>query len=95
MKEEISSLVENETWEVVPKPKMELISTKWVFTVRLYENEEFAKARLVARGFEDYHKYEATEIYSPVISAETAGIDLRFKWTTSRDSIRGCFACVC
>ena len=74
MKEEISSLVENETWEVVPKPKMKLISTKWVFTVRLRENEEFAKARLVARGFKDYHRYGATEIYSPVILAVT------FRW---------------
>ncbi len=77
IKDELCSLVENDTYEVVDRPNCPLISTKWVFDVKKFGGRECAKARLVARGFQDCRKYQETEIYSPVIHATT------FRWLMS------------
>ena len=50
---EFDSLFRNDVWAEVPSSdKMlirgkKLVSTKWVFTVKYQEHEEYAKARLV------------------------------------------------
>lgn len=53
MKEEIDALQENQTWELMPKPRdLKPISCKWVYKVkcRTDGSVERNKARLVARG---------------------------------------------
>ena len=55
MKEEIDSLMKNNTWELVDKPASKKITKcRWIFKVKegLNENDPVRfKARLVAKGF--------------------------------------------
>ncbi|KAL5753796.1 hypothetical protein ACOSP7_022016 [Xanthoceras sorbifolium] len=54
MKEEIAALEQNQTWELVPKPRdVKPISCKWVYKIKCRPDGsiERYKARLVARGF--------------------------------------------
>ncbi|VEN40759.1 unnamed protein product [Callosobruchus maculatus] len=72
--EELKSLEENQTWEIVDKPKEgKLIDTKWVFTKKNINGAEIYKARLVARGFLQ-SGLEDADIYSPVARLETLRI---------------------
>lgn len=45
-----------------------------MYTVKKFGGEETTKARLVARGFQDFCRYKDTETYSPVIHTTT------FRW---------------
>ena len=64
----------NRTWEEVILPKgANLVSTKWVFTVKetiAGEIERF-KARLVARGFSQEHGVDFTETFAPTVRMDT------------------------
>ena len=54
MKEEIDALQQNQTWDLVPKPRdVKPISCKWVYKIKRRPDGsiERYKARLVARGF--------------------------------------------
>ncbi|KAJ7962838.1 Retrovirus-related Pol polyprotein from transposon TNT 1-94 [Quillaja saponaria] len=54
MEEEIAALEQNQTWELVPKPRdVKPISCKWVYKVKRCTDGSIKryKARLVARGF--------------------------------------------
>lgn len=78
---ELESIAVNNTWSEVRSfqngVKPRLISTKWVFTVKYEGEKEFAKARLVARGFQDRNNYNSMETYSPVINGTV------FHWVIS------------
>lgn len=72
--EEIRTLVGNGTWEeLIPPQGANLITTKWVFTVKLKVDgtiERF-KARLVARGFSQQHGIDYTETFAPTVRMDT------------------------
>jgi hypothetical protein len=54
MKEEVNALEQNQTWDIVPKPKdVKPISCKWVYKIKHRANGSIKryKACLVARGF--------------------------------------------
>jgi Reverse transcriptase (RNA-dependent DNA polymerase). len=54
MKDEYESLIKNQTWKLVPRPKgKNVISCKWVYKFKKDENGRIRrfKARLVGRGF--------------------------------------------
>jgi Reverse transcriptase (RNA-dependent DNA polymerase) len=79
IQEEIASLQANSTWveEKVPKGT-NLVSTKWVFTVKLQVDgtiERF-KARLVARGFSQVYGEDYTETFAPTVRMDTLRIFL-------------------
>jgi len=79
IQEEIASLQANSTWveEKVPKGT-NLVSTKWVFTVKLQVDgtiERF-KARLVARGFSQVYGKDYTETFAPTVRMDTLQIFL-------------------
>lgn len=71
MNEEISKLLDMETWIIVPRPSMKtVVDNKWVFRTKLNQYGEIVdrRARLVARGFSltpgvDFETYT----YAPVI----------------------------
>jgi hypothetical protein len=53
MQEELNNFERNQVWELVERPKTNIIGTKWVFRNK---QDEFGivirnKARLVARGY--------------------------------------------
>lgn len=74
MQREYDSLVKNQTWELVDKPKNKnIISCKWVFALKRKADgsiEKF-KARLVARGCAQKYNVDFKETYAPVVRHST------------------------
>ncbi|KAF7573927.1 hypothetical protein PtrM4_055500 [Pyrenophora tritici-repentis] len=72
--EEITSLIENGTWEeVVPPKDANIVDSKWVFTIKTKPDgtvERF-KARLVARGFTQVHGIDYNETFAPTVRMDT------------------------
>ncbi|KAI3826790.1 hypothetical protein L1987_00846 [Smallanthus sonchifolius] len=69
MEEELSALIKNQTWELVPKPTdVKPISCKWVFKIKRKADGtvERYKARLVARGFSQQYGIDYEDTFSPV-----------------------------
>ena len=63
MREEMSALEKNKTWEIVERPKgKNIVDCKWIFTLKYKVDGslERHKARLVAKGY-----------------AQTYGVDIR------------------
>jgi hypothetical protein len=53
MQEELNNFKRNEVWSLVPRPKQNVVGTKWVFRNKQDEHEVVTrnKARLVAKGY--------------------------------------------
>ena len=68
MKEEITSLKKNEVWQLVERPRHNVVSNKWVLKIKRKPNGEIEryKARLVARGFSQVPGVDYQETYAPV-----------------------------
>jgi len=67
----MQALIQNETWELVPKPKdAKPISCKWVYQLRvqLDASIERYKARLLTRGFSHTYGIDYKETFSPAKS---------------------------
>ena len=71
MREEMDSLVRNQTWTLVPNPwNRKIVSCKWIFKKKngiLGVEDSRYKARLVARGFTQKEGIDFNEIFSPVV----------------------------
>jgi hypothetical protein len=74
MAEEMLSLHANRTFqEVIPPKGSNLVSCKWVFTVKTTPSgslERF-KARLVARGFSQVHGQDYDQTFAPTVRMDT------------------------
>jgi hypothetical protein len=54
MTEEHQSIMKNDVWEIVPRPKEKsVVTSKWVYNIKHAADESMDKykARFVARGF--------------------------------------------
>jgi len=86
MDDEISSLTQMKTWEVVPRPEdRETVESKWVYRIKHNANGEIAryKARLVAKGYTQVSGLDFNETYAPVTRLET--IRLLFGLAVEKD----------
>ena len=69
MESEYSSLLKNDTWDLVPPPEgKNIVGSRWVFKVKHDENGSVNrfKARLVAQGYSQVKGVDYDEVFSPV-----------------------------
>ncbi|WVZ93630.1 hypothetical protein U9M48_039595 [Paspalum notatum var. saurae] len=68
MAEEYQALVDNGTWQLVPRPPgANVVSGKWIFKHKYHSDGTLArhKARWVVRGFSQQHGVDYDETFSP------------------------------
>ena len=81
MKEELSQIENNETWELVPQPiNKNVIRAKWVFRNKLDEAGKVTrnKVRLVCKGYAQVEGIEYGETYAPVARMEAIRLILAY-----------------
>ena len=69
IEEEIKALAENQTWDLVPKPKnMKPISCKWVYKIKTRPDGsiERYKAQLIAKGYSQTYRINYIETFALV-----------------------------
>jgi hypothetical protein len=79
MKEEHDSLLENQTWDLVPLPPVrKLVRCKWVYKTKREVDAQVSryKARLVAKGFQQIHGIYYDETFSPVAKMDSIRLAL-------------------
>jgi hypothetical protein len=70
MTEEYQSIIKNEVWEIVPKPKSkDVVSSKWLFKIKHVADGsiEKYKERFVARGFSQKEGIDYEETFAHVV----------------------------
>jgi histone deacetylase 1/2 len=74
MQEEYTALLQNNTWDLVPRPSQgNIVSSKWIFRHKFRADGtlERYKARWVLRGFTQRPGIDFDETFSPVIKPAT------------------------
>jgi hypothetical protein len=69
MTEEYQSIIKNDAWEIVPRPKSkDVVSSKWLFKIKHVSDGsiEKYKERFVARGFSQKEGIDYEETFAPV-----------------------------
>ena len=68
MTEEYQSIIKNDVWEIVPRPKSkDVVSSKWLFKIKHADGIiEKYKERFVAHGFSQKEGIDYEETFAPV-----------------------------
>jgi hypothetical protein len=80
MQEELNNFKRNEVWSLVPRPKQNVVGTKWVFRNKQDEHGVVTrnKARLVAKGYAQVAGLDFEETFAPVARLESYWILLAY-----------------
>ena len=73
MQEEMDSLLQNKTWDLVPlPPNRKALKNRWIYRLKDEgKNQKRYKARLVVKGFDQKKGIDFNEIFSPVVKMTT------------------------
>ena len=69
MMDEYHSIMKNDVWEIVPRPKgKSMVTSRWLYKLKHAANGsvEKYKARFVARGFSQVEGVDYDETFAPV-----------------------------
>jgi hypothetical protein len=69
MPEEYQSIINNDVWEIVPRPKSkDVVSSKWIFKIKHVVDGSIDKykARFISHGFSQKESIDYKETFSPV-----------------------------
>jgi hypothetical protein len=69
MIEEYQSIIKNDVWEIVPRPKSkDVVSSKWLFKVKHVDDGSIEKYKemFVSHGFSQKEGIDCEETFSPV-----------------------------
>lgn len=91
MHDEIDSMVKNQVFTLVDRPKQNVVGSRWVFVTKMKPTGDVDrhKARLVARGFSQIHGIDYSETFAPVVDSTT--IRLLFAYSAVRKLEMGQF----
>jgi hypothetical protein len=80
MQEELNNFKRNEVWTLVPRPKQNIVGTKWVFRNKQDEHRVVTrnKAQLVAKGYAQVAGLDFEETFAPVARLESIRILLAY-----------------
>jgi hypothetical protein len=80
MQEELNNFKRNEVWSLVPRPKQNVVGTKWVFRNKQDEHGVVTrnKTRLVAKGYAQVVGLDFEETFAPVARLESIRILLAY-----------------
>jgi hypothetical protein len=80
MQEEFNNFKRNEVWSLVPRPKNNVVGTKWVFCSKQDEHGVVTRneAQLVAKGYAQFVGLDFEETFSPVARPKSIHILLTY-----------------
>jgi hypothetical protein len=79
MQEEYNSLLENQTWDLVPLPSgRKIFRCRWVYRTKSAIDGQIRKykARLVAKGFQQVHGIDYDDTFSLVVNMDSIRLPL-------------------
>jgi hypothetical protein len=74
MQKEYDLLLDNQTWDLVPlSRRRKLVRFKWVYRTKREANGQVSKykERLVGKGFQQIHRIDYDETFSPISKMES------------------------
>jgi len=69
MTEEYQSIIKNDVWEIVPRPKgKSVVTSEWIYKIKdaVYANIKKYKEWFVARGFSQKEGFDYDETFTPI-----------------------------
>jgi hypothetical protein len=80
MQKDLNNFKRNEVWSQVPRPKQNVVGTKWVFRNKQDEHRVVTrnKARLVAKGYAQVTGLDFEETFAPMARLESIQILLAY-----------------